>query len=86
MWLQHLKLRMQTTAERRTAQELRSKSNENESWREKVSTFNSKSKLYVLGKRKSKFAVEQKKVTVLRRQVGVLLIGLSPVSILSLLV
>jgi hypothetical protein len=33
-----------------TAQELRSKSNKNESWREKVSTLNSKSKFYVLDK------------------------------------
>ena len=65
------------------AQELKSKSNENESWREKVSTLNSN--LQVLDKRESEVAVEQKTVAVRRRQVCVLLIGLSPLTMLSLL-
>ena len=69
-------LEAENTDHRRTAQELRSKSNENESWREKVSTLNSR--LDVLDDLKIKFAAEQKKVTDLRRQVSVLLIGLSP--------
>ena len=61
---------------RRTAQELRSKSNENESWRDKVSTFNST--LDVLDGLKIKLAAEKKKVTDLRKQVSVLLIVVSP--------
>ena len=69
-------LEAENTDHRRTDQELRSKSNENESWREKVYTLNST--LDVLDDLKIKFAVEQKKVTDLRRQVSVLLIGVSP--------
>ena len=69
-------LEAENTDHRRTAQELRSKSNENESWREKVSTLNST--LDVVDDLKNKFAAEQMKVADLRRQVSVLLIGLSP--------
>ena len=69
-------LEAKNTDHRRTDQELRSRSNENESWREKVSTLNSR--LDVLDDLKIKFAAEQKKVTDLLRQVSVLLIGVLP--------
>jgi hypothetical protein len=69
-------LETENTDHRRTAQEIRSKSNENESWREKVYTLNST--LDVFDDLKIKFAAERKKVTDLRRQVSVLLIGVLP--------